>query len=202
MEMLKVGVGVIVVKDNKVLFQRRIGAHGEGTWSFPGGHLELNESWEECAIRETKEEFDVELKNVRYATTTNDIFEKEGKHYITIFMIGEIESGEIKIMEPDKTKEFSWFDWTELPQPLFEPIVNLLKQGFSPFSNKYLHHKGGIYEIIGEGRHSETTEEVVVYQALHDSKEFGKKPIWVRPKEMFFENVEINGEKVPRFKRL
>ena len=53
MDRPKVGVGVIVVKEGKVLLQRRRGAHGEGTWGFPGGHLEFKESWEECAKRET-----------------------------------------------------------------------------------------------------------------------------------------------------
>ena len=52
----KVGVGVAVVKDGKVLLGKRKNAHGEGTWSFPGGHLEYKESWEDCAIRETLEE--------------------------------------------------------------------------------------------------------------------------------------------------
>ncbi len=202
MNLPKVGVGVIIVKDNKVLFQKRIGAHGEGTWSFPGGHLEFNETFEECAKRETKEEFDVELKNVRFATLTNDFFLKEDKHYITIFMIGEIASGEVKIMEPDKTKEFSWFAWEDAPSPLFEPIVNLLKQGYSPFSNKFQHYKGNKYELIYSGVHSDTLEEYVVYRGLYDSEEFGKNPLWVKPKETFFENVELNGEKVPRFKRL
>ncbi|MBI2476733.1 NUDIX domain-containing protein, partial [Candidatus Uhrbacteria bacterium] len=37
----KVGVGVIVWRDCEVLMQERIGAHGAGTWSFPGGHLEF-----------------------------------------------------------------------------------------------------------------------------------------------------------------
>ena len=63
---------------------------------------------------------------------------------------------------------------------------------------KYLHYKGLFVEVIGVGRHSETLEEFVVY--IHDSKEYGKNSIWVRPKKMFFEDVIVNGKKVPRFK--
>ncbi len=57
---------------------------------------------------------------------------------------------------------------------------------------RYLHYKGKFYEVIGVGKHSETLEEFVVYR--HDGE------IWVRPKEMFLEKVEVNREKVPRFK--
>ncbi|OGK15480.1 DNA mismatch repair protein MutT, partial [Candidatus Roizmanbacteria bacterium RIFCSPHIGHO2_01_FULL_39_12b] len=88
----KVGVGVLVVKDGKTLFGKRKNAHGDGLWCFPGGHLELNESWEECAVRETMEETGLKIKNVRFATATNDIFPVEGKHYITIFMIAGYDS--------------------------------------------------------------------------------------------------------------
>lgn len=61
---------------------------------------------------------------------------------------------------------------------------------------KYLHFKGGEYEVLGEARHSETLEEMVVYKHL------GKTEIWVRPKKMFLEKVEVVGKKVPRFKYL
>ncbi len=202
MDRPKVGVGVIVLKDGKVLFQKRKGAHGEGTWSFPGGHLEFNESWEECAKRETMEEFGVSIKNVRFAGLTNDIHTSEGKHYITIFMLSELDSGEPRIMEPHRTVEIGWKDWNDMPRPLFLPITRLLEQGYSPLKEKYQHYKGGVYELVGEARHSETTEEMVVYQAEEDSPEFGKKPIWVRPKKMFHENVEINGEMKPRFRKI
>lgn len=67
---------------------------------------------------------------------------------------------------------------------------------------KYRHYKGGEYQIIGVGRHSDTLEEMVVYQALGDSPEFGNQAIWVRPKAIFLENVEYNKEIVPRFKYL
>lgn len=62
---------------------------------------------------------------------------------------------------------------------------------------EYEHYKGKRYKVIGVARHSETLEELVVYQAL-----YGENGLWVRPLEMFFENVEINGKQTPRFKYL
>jgi hypothetical protein len=58
---------------------------------------------------------------------------------------------------------------------------------------KYLHHKGKIYEVIGEARHSETLEKLAVY--LDE-----KCKMWVRPLKMFQEKVLKDGKKVPRFK--
>ena len=63
---------------------------------------------------------------------------------------------------------------------------------------KYIHFKGHLCEVICVGRYSETLEEFVVYK--HDSEEFGKGSIWVRPKRMFLESVSVNGKEVPRFK--
>lgn len=62
---------------------------------------------------------------------------------------------------------------------------------------KYKHYKGGIYEVIGVAKHSEDLEEMVVYRAL-----YGNNDLWVRPKEMFLENVEREGKVVPRFEYL
>ncbi len=64
---------------------------------------------------------------------------------------------------------------------------------------KYRHYKNKLYQVIGVARHSETKEELVVYKALYDSEEFGNESLWVGPKKMFMENVEINGKSVPRF---
>lgn len=55
------------------------------------------------------------------------------------------------------------------------------------------------YELIGTAIHSETLEEMVIYKALYESKDFGMNQIWVRPKAMFFEEVEHEGQQVPRF---
>lgn len=66
---------------------------------------------------------------------------------------------------------------------------------------RYQHYKGHFYEVIGTARHSETLEEMVVYRALYES-EFGKNALWVRPKEMFMESVQVDGKNVPRFNRV
>ena len=130
----KIGVGVIVVKDDKVLLGKRKGSHGEATWSFPGGHLEYGEAIEECAKRETKEEAGIEVKNIRVSTFTNDVFEDENKHYVTLYVISDYNLGKVKVCEPEKCEEWGWFSWSSLPNPLFLPVENLLKQNFNPFA--------------------------------------------------------------------
>ena len=130
----KVAVGVIVIKDGKILLGKRKNVYGEGTWFFPGGHLEFNESWGDCASRETLEETGITIKNIRFGTTTNDIFQPEGKHYISIFMLSDYDSGEVKVMEPEKCERWDWFEWNKLPQPLFLPIQNLLKRNYNPLN--------------------------------------------------------------------
>ena len=57
----------------------------------------------------------------------------------------------------------------------------------------FRHFKGGLYELIGLGIHSETGEEMVLYKSLQDGR------LWVRPREMFFENVTRDGYSGPRF---
>ncbi len=59
---------------------------------------------------------------------------------------------------------------------------------------KYRHYKGKEYQVIGVARHSETQDEYVVYQML-----YGNRSLWIRPAAMFLENVEVDGESLPRF---
>ncbi len=63
---------------------------------------------------------------------------------------------------------------------------------------KYKHYKGATGIVLGIARHSETLEELVVYQHLGES-EFGKDALWVRPKKMFLECVSFEGKEVQRF---
>ncbi len=63
----------------------------------------------------------------------------------------------------------------------------------------YKHYKGQKYKVICLARHSETLEELVVYEALYENK---ISKFWVRPKEIFLAKVEIDGKKIKRFKFL
>lgn len=60
---------------------------------------------------------------------------------------------------------------------------------------KYKHFKGDFYEVMAEGKHSETQEELIIYKKLD-----GDNSIWVRPKSMFLEKVKVEGKEVPRFR--
>jgi 8-oxo-dGTP diphosphatase len=125
-----IGVAVIVTKDGKVLLGKRKNAHGADTWAFPGGHLEFNETIEECAAREVFEETGLKIKNLRFGPYTNDIFTSENKHYVTLFVIADHESGTPKVKEPHKCEKWEWSEWPPRLHPCFLPIKNLLKQNF------------------------------------------------------------------------
>lgn len=65
----------------------------------------------------------------------------------------------------------------------------------------YRHYKGGLYNVVGLACNSETLEWCVIYQSVERSKK-GLPSVWIRPYDMFVENVEINGEMKPRFEKL
>ena len=62
---------------------------------------------------------------------------------------------------------------------------------------RYRHYKGHEYIVIGIARHSETMEELVIYR-----QEYGDNALWVRPKQMFLETVEVDGKVLRRFEYL
>ena len=76
--------------------------------------------------------------------------------------------------------------------PPFSEAANSLVPGA-----EYIHYKGNPYKLLSIARHSETLEELVVYQAL-----YGDKGIWVRPLQMFVEKVSVDGVLTPRFKQI
>ncbi|KAH8682615.1 NUDIX hydrolase domain-like protein [Xylariales sp. PMI_506] len=145
----RVGVSALILNsEGKILMGVRIGSHGAGTWQFPGGHLDYGEEISHCAVREVEEETGLAVRSLKHVATTNDIFTKEGKHYVTLFMHCELvdPNAEPKIMEPNKCEKWDWLSWDEIVQMVthggdqkedknnrgeaFLPIRNLVLQKF------------------------------------------------------------------------
>ncbi len=127
----KVGVGVMVLKDGKILLGKRKGAHGAGEFAFPGGHLEYMESFTGCAKREVAEECGIEIKNIRFQFLSN-LVKYAPKHYAHIGLVADWQSGEPKVLEPEKSESWDWYELNKLPQPLFETCelaINSVKTG-------------------------------------------------------------------------
>lgn len=122
-----VGVSILIQKGDRLLLNKRKNTHGAGTWAPPGGYLNFGESFEDCAVRETKEETGIDITEVRFRVITNDVFVAEQKHFITVWMDAKYLSGEPKVVAPDEESELAWFTWDALPQPLFLPLQHLLE---------------------------------------------------------------------------
>ena len=132
-QIIKTGVGVMLLNDNKVLLGHRVnkakdtgGIYEPDSWTFPGGKQEYNETVLETAIRETKEETNLDLKEL-YVYTATDEFQPD-RHFVTIGVISSSYEGELKVMEPDKINEWKWFDLNDLPKNIYTPSKNMIDE--------------------------------------------------------------------------
>jgi 8-oxo-dGTP diphosphatase len=123
----KVGVGVVVCKEGKVLLGKRKNTHGAGEWSFPGGHLEFAETVEQCAHRELIEETGLRATSFQLGPWSNNLIDQD-KHYITLFAFTTQFEGDPQLLEPEKCEGWQWFDWEHLPSPVFLPIRSLVEK--------------------------------------------------------------------------
>ena len=121
-----VGVAVLIRRGDQIVLLTRQGSHGAGTWSTPGGHIDFGETPEACGMRETREEVGLEISGLRFIGLTNDVFEAEQKHYITIWMEADYPGGEARVNAPREMTEVGWFALDGLPEPLFLPVANLV----------------------------------------------------------------------------
>ncbi|XP_041012739.1 nudix hydrolase 1 [Juglans microcarpa x Juglans regia] len=133
----RVGVAVFLLSGKAVLLGRRRSSIGDSTFALPGGHLEFGESFEECAARELKEETGLDIDKVEYLTVTNTLFLEEPKpsHYVTIFMRAFLTDPNQapQNLEPQKCDGWDWYDWDNLPKPLFWPLEKMVQEGYNPF---------------------------------------------------------------------
>jgi 8-oxo-dGTP diphosphatase len=99
----------------------------------------MYETWEECAIREVKEETNLDIHHVSFGHVTNDPMVTEGKHYVTIFMTANVlisddnDGAKPENMEPHKCEGWSSYSWEDLcrlltENKLFGPLKQLIME--------------------------------------------------------------------------
>ena len=129
-----VGVGVLVLKDNKVLLglrnsdKEKAGSElqGQGTWTMPGGKVEFMEKLVDAAKRELEEETSLVATNLELLCISDDM--TDTAHFVTVGFIAKEYIGEVKAMEPETILEWKWFSLDELPENLYKPSKKCIEK--------------------------------------------------------------------------
>ena len=137
-----IGVGVMIINDNKILLGLRNPSKkkasseikGGGTWTMPGGKVEFMEKLVDAAKRELEEETSLKATKIDFLCISDDM--TDTAHYVTAGFLVKEYSGEVKTMEPDTILEWKWFDLNDLPSNIYKPSLKCIE--------KYLN--GIIYE--------------------------------------------------------
>lgn len=125
---IKVGIGVMLLKDNKVLLGRRSPSYKDsfelgGTWTMPGGKMEYGETFEETAKREVFEECGIKIKEAKLISISNDKTDKA--HFVTLGFLCESFEGKEEAKE-EAIIEWKWFYVNNLPSPMYFPSKNII----------------------------------------------------------------------------
>ncbi|MFO7969820.1 MAG: NUDIX domain-containing protein [Candidatus Izemoplasmatales bacterium] len=107
---------VIVNNNNQILLQKR---SDNLLWGLPGGLLEIEETITQAAIREVKEETNLDVELIRFLGVFNNPFmrwrKKDRARVISFAFVGELKSSDLKINDSE-SKELKYFDYENLPQ--------------------------------------------------------------------------------------
>jgi len=131
----KVGVGVLIFKDGKILLGKRHGKHGDGEYAFTGGHVEYMEGFEECAKKETTEEAGIKIKNVKFICLANVSYYPP-RHEVFVGLTADWEEGEPQTFLEERIGDWNWYDLDNLPSPIFK-FTQLLIDAYKSGKNYY-----------------------------------------------------------------
>ena len=128
------GVGVMVLKENKILLGLRnpdkakvaSELQGQGTWTMPGGKVEFMEKLIDAAKRELEEETSLKATRLDFLCISDDM--TDTAHYVTTGFIVREYTGEVKTMEPETILEWKWFNLNDLPSNLYMPSQKCIEK--------------------------------------------------------------------------
>ena len=140
-ERFKIPVGIFIMlrKNNKVLLQLRQNCSFDGYWGFVGGHLDGNEQIVSAAIREAKEEVDIDILP-QDLTLKTICHSNKGAEYLQFYLECQKWSGEIKNKEPNKCARLEWCDWDNTPEktcPYLKEAIAKINAGISFYEDLF-----------------------------------------------------------------
>ena len=126
----RVGVALLLLNEKgKYLLHERKGKHGGGTYSFPGGALDLGEEPIAAVFRELREEAGItcDFPSVFVPRPYVHTIFDDGQQWVTLYFVAASSGQQPKVMEPEKNNGWRWAAPTSFPDPLFAPLKQVLR---------------------------------------------------------------------------
>lgn len=127
-----VGVGLVILREGRLLLCQRMKAPEAGYWSIPGGKVDHLETCLAAARREAEEETGLQIGAVEFLCHSEFIDPQDRHHWVSLIFVTRDTQGEPTLTEPDKLSAIGWFDPDKLPEPLSafaKDALAALKQG-------------------------------------------------------------------------
>lgn len=118
----RVGCGVAILREGRLLLVQRRGAPEAGSWSFPGGKVDPFEPTETAAARETAEELGIAVGPLKLLCVVDLIDPEADTHWVSPVYRADRFTGEPRIVEPHKHEALGWFALDALPAPLSKAV--------------------------------------------------------------------------------
>ena len=122
-----VGTGLAILRDGKLLLYRRTRPPEAGHWNIVGGKVDHMEHSAEACRREAEEETGLTVGRVSFLTLSEQVFDTDRHHWVSIIYRTEEIGGEARVTEPEKLTEFGWFSLADLPSPLSRFAADAVK---------------------------------------------------------------------------
>lgn len=113
-----VGTGLAILRDGKLLLYRRARAPEAGHWNIVGGKVDHMEHSARACRREAEEETGLRIGKIEFLAVSEQVFEIDRHHWLSVIYQTRDISGEARVTEPDRLPEFGWFSLDNLPAPL------------------------------------------------------------------------------------